>query len=442
MLEKTQLDLYFERISYDSHSLNPSDTNDTWSLPPPNLKTLNDIQVRHTLSIPFENLSIFQIHSNPIFSSSNTSSFTSSSFSFPSSIHPTHESTPTFIPRRQELPLDEHSLFQKLVIEKRGGYCFEQNGLFLNVLLSLRYNAWGGLARPVKSFPIPHYNREGNGSDSTLNTVHVNEGSNIDKNKNNNYNNNHTNTKNDENQDNDDHVLQLSGPTHQIIFVSLNGKLYLVDVGWGGRGLRYPMEIYHGNKIGGAGKEEFIIVEGMYGKKPNYSNISFTSNSSICKSHMHDQINSTSSYLQRVICTKGEEGYYLSRKRKRNIHNHTNSSNSHNCNNININNDEEGEHNYYYEETYFFTLNAAFAPDYTTANFVTSCSNGMMIQLGPFIALNTPTGRVQLGPFGKGLKWLEYEDGNDVTMKEENEAGLVGSPQWQSALKDHFNITL
>ena len=37
--------------------------------------------------------------------------------------------------------LDEEALFQKLVVDKRGGYCFEQNGLFLAILKQLGYKA-------------------------------------------------------------------------------------------------------------------------------------------------------------------------------------------------------------------------------------------------------------------------------------------------------------
>lgn len=37
------------------------------------------------------------------------------------------------------VPLEPDALFQKLVVERRGGYCFEQNGLFLEVLRELGF---------------------------------------------------------------------------------------------------------------------------------------------------------------------------------------------------------------------------------------------------------------------------------------------------------------
>lgn len=42
------------------------------------------------------------------------------------------------------ISLDHHALFDKLVTRRRGGYCFEQNGLFGRVLMSL-----GFVARPL-----------------------------------------------------------------------------------------------------------------------------------------------------------------------------------------------------------------------------------------------------------------------------------------------------
>jgi len=39
----------------------------------------------------------------------------------------------------QPISLEPEALFQKLVVERRGGYCFEQNGLFLEVLRELGF---------------------------------------------------------------------------------------------------------------------------------------------------------------------------------------------------------------------------------------------------------------------------------------------------------------
>ena len=48
---------------------------------------------------------------------------------------------------KQLAPLDIDVLFQKVVYEHRGGYCFQLNSLFCSLLVSLGYNAWGVFAR-------------------------------------------------------------------------------------------------------------------------------------------------------------------------------------------------------------------------------------------------------------------------------------------------------
>jgi N-hydroxyarylamine O-acetyltransferase len=81
------LDLYFERIGYTGSR-------------EPTLTTLNGIVAGHTLRIPFENLDV--LLGRPI-------------------------------------SLDPVTVERKLVQARRGGYCFEQNGLLLRVLSSLGY---------------------------------------------------------------------------------------------------------------------------------------------------------------------------------------------------------------------------------------------------------------------------------------------------------------
>ena len=66
----------------------------------PNLETLTQLQLAHLLSIPFENL---DIHTG------------------------------------REIQLDTEKLFQKIVEEKRGGFCYELNGLFYELLRHLGY---------------------------------------------------------------------------------------------------------------------------------------------------------------------------------------------------------------------------------------------------------------------------------------------------------------
>lgn len=81
------LDAYFARIGYAGPRT-------------PTLATLHAITAAHTSTIPFENLAIL---------------------------------------RGQAIDLEPDALFAKLVHARRGGYCFEQNGLLLHVLESLGF---------------------------------------------------------------------------------------------------------------------------------------------------------------------------------------------------------------------------------------------------------------------------------------------------------------
>lgn len=81
------LDAYFDRIGYKGSS-NPS------------LDLLNKITFAHVQNIPFENLDIL-------------------------------------LGKSIDISLD--SIFEKLIIQRRGGYCFEQNGLLLYVLKKLEF---------------------------------------------------------------------------------------------------------------------------------------------------------------------------------------------------------------------------------------------------------------------------------------------------------------
>ena len=78
---------YFQRIGYRGRYQ-------------PNFALLSALTLAHTQSIPFENLDV--LLGRPI-------------------------------------ALEPDALFQKLVVERRGGYCFEQNGLFLEVLRELGF---------------------------------------------------------------------------------------------------------------------------------------------------------------------------------------------------------------------------------------------------------------------------------------------------------------
>ncbi|TGM64253.1 arylamine N-acetyltransferase [Leptospira meyeri] len=87
MNDKKFLDAYFDRIGYKG-SRNPS------------LDLLNNISLAHVRSIPFENLDIL-------------------------------------LGKDIDISLD--AVFEKLIIQRRGGYCFEQNGLLLSVLNKLGF---------------------------------------------------------------------------------------------------------------------------------------------------------------------------------------------------------------------------------------------------------------------------------------------------------------
>jgi N-hydroxyarylamine O-acetyltransferase len=79
---------YFKRINYRG-SLAPS------------AETLRDLQIAHLLRVPFENLSIHA---------------------------------------KQPIVLNDDALFEKIVSRRRGGFCYEANGLFAALLRALGFN--------------------------------------------------------------------------------------------------------------------------------------------------------------------------------------------------------------------------------------------------------------------------------------------------------------
>lgn len=87
MNDQRFLDAYFDRIGFKGSRI-------------PSLELLNNITLAHVRSIPFENLDIL-------------------------------------LGKSINISLD--SVFEKLIIQKRGGYCFEQNGLLLHVLQKLGF---------------------------------------------------------------------------------------------------------------------------------------------------------------------------------------------------------------------------------------------------------------------------------------------------------------
>lgn len=98
---------YLERIGYDG----PRE---------PNVEVLHALTEAHTQSIPFENIDV--LLGRPI-------------------------------------RLETEALYRKLVVARRGGYCFEQNGLFMEMLLRLGFgvrplSAGVRLAKPDRSMPV------------------------------------------------------------------------------------------------------------------------------------------------------------------------------------------------------------------------------------------------------------------------------------------------
>jgi len=97
------VDAYLKRINYNG----PREVS---------AETLRALQVAHLQGVPFENLSI-------------------------------HAGEP--------IVLDEHALFTKIVEQKRGGFCYELNGLFAGLLRALGFDVAmlaAGVARPNGGF--------------------------------------------------------------------------------------------------------------------------------------------------------------------------------------------------------------------------------------------------------------------------------------------------
>src|SRR5829696_1595596 len=129
------LQLYFDRIQYSGS-------------PAANLQTLRDLHLLHLQNIPYENLDVFCL---------------------------------------QGVRLDRETLTQKILLRRRGGYCFEQNGLFFAALTELGFECHANMARVHRNRPQP------------------------------------------------------GGRTHHINLVELEGQIWVCDVGFGGSGFREPL---------------------------------------------------------------------------------------------------------------------------------------------------------------------------------------------------------
>ena len=132
------LDLYLRRIKYSQS-------------PAVNLQTLRDLHLLHLQHIPYENIDVFC---------------------------------------HQGVKLDAETLTRKILLRPRGGYCFEQNGLFYRVLSELGFKCHANMARVHRNRPQP------------------------------------------------------GGRTHQVNLVELEGETWLCDVGFGGSGFRHPLRLH------------------------------------------------------------------------------------------------------------------------------------------------------------------------------------------------------
>ena len=137
------LDLYFERIKYTGS-------------PVVDLRTLRELHLLHLQNIPYENLDVFC---------------------------------------HQGVKLDRDTLTRKILSRQRGGYCFEQNGLFFMALTELGFRCHANMARVHRNRPEP------------------------------------------------------GGRTHHINLVELDGETWVCDVGFGGSGFREPLMLQAGVEV-------------------------------------------------------------------------------------------------------------------------------------------------------------------------------------------------
>ncbi len=152
------LDAYFARIDYRGPQT-------------PTLEVLHAVTAAHVQAIPFENLDV--LLGRPI-------------------------------------QLDTGSLFRKLVTERRGGYCFEQNGLLLQVLCRLGFEAKPLSARVRLQRPRDY----------------------------------------------------LPPRTHVFIRVDLGGQVWLTDVGVGGASLTSALRFRAGDEQATAHETRRLVKEG------------------------------------------------------------------------------------------------------------------------------------------------------------------------------------
>ncbi|WP_039054725.1 arylamine N-acetyltransferase [Enterobacter sp. Bisph1] len=122
--------------------------------PDVSLETLRGLHLHHNGAIPFENIDVILPH---------------------------------------EIDLSDEGIFQKLVVARRGGYCFEQNGLFERVLKEVGFTVRSLLGRVIIADPP-----------------------------------------------------DMPPRTHRILLIQLAGEPWIADVGFGGQSLTAPIRLQEG----------------------------------------------------------------------------------------------------------------------------------------------------------------------------------------------------
>lgn len=135
MVDDAYIKAYLERINYHGRT-------------DVSVETLHALHAAHTLNIPFENLDVYL---------------------------------------GRYIFLDQDSLYRKIIVKKRGGYCFEMNGLFSLVLKALGFKVTDLLARGT---------RDG---------------------------------------------INYHAKTHQALLVEVAGQKWICDVGYGNDGIMTPL---------------------------------------------------------------------------------------------------------------------------------------------------------------------------------------------------------
>ena len=154
-----QIDAYLKRIAY-SGSLNVS------------VETLRGLHSAHVFHIPFENLNI-------------------------------HLGKP--------ISLEPDAIFDKLVRNRRGGYCYEMNGLFSSMLIALGFDVTRLQGRIMFG------------------------------------------------------VTEVRPRSHQISLVKIEGQDWIADVGYGGRGLLEPIQLIPGVEVRQYTEAFRLIEDPFYG---------------------------------------------------------------------------------------------------------------------------------------------------------------------------------